>query len=118
MAGTWTGLGYARRVDVHLRAAFPNLQTRIFETVENRFLIVFDRSQQDASAIAGEFDHAIRFVAVAEQLANEAPAEFLREIEPLSDAEASGSFVGLPMPMRTFNTLVAARFPDVPVIGI
>jgi hypothetical protein len=43
--------GWVRRADVSLRAAYPNLMTRIFEVAPHNFVIVFDKALQDASAI-------------------------------------------------------------------
>jgi hypothetical protein len=110
--------GYALRVDVQLRARFPNLVTRIFETSVNQYLIVFDRALQDAQAIAEEYENRIRFMTVGAHLSNEIPASFLREISPLTDIDAAGSMAGLPLRMIDLDALVLSRFPDLPIIGL
>lgn len=110
--------GYALRVDAHLRARFPNLVTRTFETSPERFVISFDRALQDASAISKEFDEGIRLAGLGITLSNEAPQSFLAELPPLGDDEAAGTMAGLALSISDIDTLVASRFPEFPIVGL
>lgn len=110
--------GYARRIDADLRARIPLLATRIFEVVEHSFMIVIDPAMQNVAEIAEEFDSEIRFVATHIVLCNQVPETYLREIQGLSDEEAGGSLMGLPVPMPELDSLVLSRFPDLPIHGL
>lgn len=118
MDGTISYVGFARRIDAHLRSAYPNLLTRIYEVETNRFVITFDSAQKDAAEIAEEFDRSIRFVTVPVNLSNEPPAEYLREIPPLSDSEAGGKMVGLPLRQIDLLNLLISRFPDAGIVSV
>ena len=109
--------GYVRRIDALLRSTYPNLVTRIYEVETDRFVITFDSAFEDASAIAEEFDNSIRFLTVAVTLSNTPPVKYLREIPPLSDAEASGNMAGLPLRAIDLLNLLVSRFPDAGIIS-
>jgi hypothetical protein len=94
------------------------LITRIFEISPDQYSIVFDHALQDAKVVADEFANSIRFIALNAQLSNELPKSFVREITPLTDADAAGSVVGLPMNMGAFDSLLLSRFHDLPIVGL
>jgi hypothetical protein len=110
--------GYVQRIDAHLRARFPNLDTRIFEISPNQYSIVFDRALQNSQVIAKEYENSIRFLGVGARLSNDMPATFLKEIEPLGDSTAAGSMAGLPLRMHDLDSMLLSRFPDLPIIGV
>jgi hypothetical protein len=111
--------GYVRRIDVLLRADYPNLITRIFEVAREQFVIVFDRAIQDASAIAQHFEGQIRLATVTVTLANDPPTTYLREIEPISDRAVARKHEGIPLRRFELVNLLAARFPDLPeIVGV
>ncbi len=118
MNATTSFTGYARRIDAQLRSTYPNLVTRIYEVKTNRFMITFDSALKDASAIAEEFDKSIRFAGMAVTLSNTSPVEYLREIGPLTDAEASGSMIGLPLRSIDILNLLVSRFPDSGIVSV
>lgn len=105
---------WARRADVALRAKYPNLTTRIFETTPQAFVIVFDKALQDASAIDVE---EVRPVTLQLQIANDVPPH-LREIEPIRDADLSLHYEGFPFTIHELFNLVAARFRNLPIADI
>ena len=110
--------GYVKRIDALLRARFPNLVTRIFEVRHNTFEIVFDRDLQDASDIANEFDYTIRFVTVGVTLSNTPPYTYLNEIQPFTDAEASGYMAGLPLTRIDVLNFLVSRFPKAGILDV
>jgi hypothetical protein len=109
--------GWLRRMDVNLRARYPNLVTRLFEVALNRFVIVFDKSLQDADAIREEFER-IRFATLAVTISNETPSKILREIKPIADRDLGRGYEGLPLSIPDLVNLLAARFPDVPIVAV
>ena len=110
--------GYVKRIDALLRASFPNLVTRIFEVKQHQFTIVFDHNLQDASDIANEFDNCIRFITVNVNLSNTLPHTYLNEIQPFTDAEASGCMAGLPLRRIDVLNFLVARFPDAGILDV
>ena len=118
MNATTSYAGYVRRIDARLRSIHPNLVTQIYEVETNRFVITFDSALEDASAISDEFDNSIRFMTVAVTLSNMAPVNYLREISPLSDAEASGNMAGLMLRAIDLLNLLVSRFPDAGIISV
>ena len=103
--------GYARRIDVSLRARYPHLRTRLFELQKDKFRIIFDSSQQDAQSISEEFNDSIRFLTVHVTLANTLPELYLRELPILSDEDAIAEMCGLPLPKLDLVNILTARFP-------
>ena len=110
--------GYARRIDVMLRARYPHLQTRLFEVVKDTFQIVFASNLLDADSISEEFDNSIRFLTVNVTLSNTPPNAFIREITLLSDEDAIGNMIGLPLRRIDLVNLLASRFPDAGVVDV
>jgi len=106
---------WIRRTDVSLRTHYPNLITRIFEIAPHQFLIVFDKSLQDAAQI--DFEQ-IRFVTLQAKISNEIPVNFIREIPPLADNELAHNFEGFPFTRPQLFNLVVGRFPDFPIVAI
>ena len=111
-------VGQVRRIDVHLRHRYPHLVTKIFEVAENRFVITFDSALQDASVIAEEFHRSIRFITAPVTVANTAPENYLREIPTLSDADALGDTIGLPLRTLDLRNLLSSRFPDIAIADV
>lgn len=111
-------VGRVRRIDAHLRHRYPNLVTNLYEIASNRFLIVFDRSIQDASHIESEFNDSIRFATTDVSVTNDVPSTYLRTIPPLSDAEALSHMVGLPLSRIQVLNILLSRFPDVDIVTV
>lgn len=107
--------GWIRRADVTLRIHYPNLVTRIFEVAPGQFRIVFDCSLQDAKVV--NFDE-FRPVTLRATVSNEIPAAFVREIATIPDTELARNFEGFPFNKIQLFNLVAARFPDLPIVSV
>ncbi len=108
--------GWVRRADVSLRAAYPNLVTRIFEVAPLSFAIVFDRSLQEASTI--DFANKIRPVTLRAEISNEIPQHYLREIEPIRDSELALHYEGFPFTQNQLFNLIVSRFPHLALAEI
>ena len=104
--------GQVRRIDAMLRSRFPNLRTRIFEVRDHAFVIVFDSELQISDEISEEFHDSIRFITVPVTLSNHIPQSYISELFPLSDEDATGGMIGLPLRLADLLNLLASRFPD------
>ena len=104
--------GYARRIDVSLRARYPHLRTRLFELQKDKFQIIFDSSQQDAQSISEEFNDSICFMTVHVTLTNTIPESYVRELPTLSDEDALAEMCGLPLRRLDLVNILTARFPN------
>ena len=107
-----------RRIDAMLRSRFPNLRTRIFEVRAHAFVIVFDSELQISDEISEEFHDSIRFITVPVTLSNHIPQSYISELFPLSDEDATGGMVGLPLRRVDLLNLLASRFPDAGIIHV
>jgi hypothetical protein len=107
--------GWIRRADVSLRTHYPNLVTRLFEIGPHQFLIVFDRSLQNAAQVDFE---KYRPVTLQARISNEVPATYIREIPSLPDDQLARNFEGFPFNARDLFNLVVGRFPDLPIVSI
>lgn len=105
-----------RRTDVALRAAYPQLRTRIFQIAPFAYRIVFDEAVLRAETIRDDFEANIRPVTLQVQISNDIPANFLREIPPLRDHELASGFAGLPMNRQDIRTILYGRIPTLPDI--
>ncbi|MDP9412503.1 MAG: hypothetical protein M3Q08_00030 [Pseudomonadota bacterium] len=103
----------AKQIDVALRARYPFLKTRLFQTGHDRYLIWFDAHQLDASLIAREFDQEICFASMAVTLNNVLPTIYEAELEPLRDRDI-GNLAGQPLSVYDLRLLLAGRLPDLP----
>lgn len=103
-----------RRVDVALRAAYPQLVTRIFQITPFAYSIVFDRSVLDATQIRNDFQANIRPVTLQVDVSNAVPRNFLRELLPIADHELARGFAGLPLTRNDIRAILAGKFPDLP----
>jgi hypothetical protein len=110
--------GYTRRIDVGLRARFPNLQTRIFEISSDRYVIVFDKNLMEAEEIRDHFNNKIKQVTVVVDISNDLPSTYLREIPPIRDQDLSCGYEGLPLRKFDLFNILASRFPDLPILDI
>ena len=110
--------GQVRRIDALLRSRFPHLRTRIFEIRAHHFTIVFDSELQSAQEISEDFDNAIRFMTVPVTLSNHVPETYVSEIASLSDEDATGSMIGLPLRCIDLLNLLTSRFPDAGIIRV
>jgi len=106
-----------RRIDVELRSRFPHLLTRLYEVDLLSYVIVFDAELQDAQKIAKEFDGQIRWVTVPVRISNDTPPTYRRQLTPIQDTELARDFAGMSLTTFAFENLVAARFPELVVIG-
>lgn len=101
-----------RRTDASLRTRFPHLMTEIFEVKPYTFQIVFDAAQGDAAAIGSIFDNQIRPVTAHVKLSNHRPDNPVRQLRPMTDAEASSEMAGLPLRSIDLLNLLLSRYPD------
>jgi hypothetical protein len=106
-----------RRIDVQLRSRFPHLPTRIYDVHPFGYVIVFDAELLDAQKIEKEFDGQIRWLTVPVRISNDRPPAYRRELAPIQDSELAHDFAGMSLSTFAFENLVAARFPELSVIG-
>lgn len=97
-----------------LRAAYPQLETRLFQIGPHAFRIVFDRSILSADKIRDEFEHNVCPMTLQVEVSNDVPANFLREISPMGDHELALGFAGFPLTRDDIRTILSGKFPELP----
>jgi len=107
-----------RRTDASLRARYPYLTTEIFEVKPYTFQIVFDAVQEDAATIGPIFDNQIRPVTAHVKLSNHRPGSPIRQLRPMTDAEASSEMAGLPLRTIDLLNLLLSRYPNCGVFDL
>jgi len=106
---------WVRRADVALRAQYPNLITRIFETQADAYVVVFDQTAQDAAAVDVD---KVRPVTLRMSVSNTVPSSYLRELELISDRDLARNFEGFPFSKLQLLNLIRSRFPDLPIFAV
>ena len=101
-----------------LRSRFPNLHTRSFEVGIHQFEIIFDTELQNADEISEEFHSSIRFMTVPVTLSNQVPQSYISELVPLSDEDAMGGMIGIPLRCVDLLNLLASQFPAAGIIRV
>ena len=101
-----------RRTDASLRARYPHLTTEIFEVTPHTFQIVFDSVLEQAAVIGPIFDGQIRPATAHVMLSNRRPDSPIRQLRPMTDAEASSEMAGLPLRTIDLLNLLLSRYPD------
>ena len=107
-------ISIVRRTDVHFRAKFPHLETRIFEIEVNHFLIVFESDQLVAGSIEEEFQQTIRPIAHWIDISNEIPEHFLKEVPSIKDDEVADRFEGFSYSFTDIRDILLSKYPDLP----
>lgn len=102
--------GWVRRVDLLLRARYPELKTRIFNLdgcYHQIYCIkISDKEFQEIEPI---FDREIRFVTLAVKLTNKLPKNYKEELRIIEDSEL-GSFEGLCMTVNDLLDTIEGKF--------
>ncbi|MEQ1711366.1 MAG: hypothetical protein ABL908_08185 [Hyphomicrobium sp.] len=107
-----------RRVDANLRSTYPFLKTRLFALGPHQYVIVFDRQDLPAQAIADEFANEIRFITLQVGVSNDVPSRCLRELEPIADHAIAASYHGLPFNETDLTHILKGKFPALPINGL
>lgn len=110
--------GQIRRIDALLRARFPHLETDIYETRPNRYVIVVPPDIERVERISAEFDHSIRFATVPASLSNTRPDAYIRHVAGLADQACTGTMAGLPLTLNDLINLLLSNFPDLDVADV
>lgn len=105
-----------RRTDVALRAAYPHLVTRIFELAPHRYVICFSKEQLHASTVSEYFQKSIRPVAVAIELANGVPSNYLSELAVIADDRLARGLEGFSFTHDEIGDILLSRYPDLPLL--
>lgn len=105
--------GYARRTDLYLRSAHPELETEIYRIDENNFSIYCKGEIEEFDKLKEEFNYSIRLVSSCTELVKTKPKEFLEIIPNISDKDISKNFEGIPMSKAILLNLLKSKFKDV-----
>lgn len=107
-----------RRVDLKLRARYPELSTRIFGFENGYYGILCDPSNVPFSELKTEFDRSIRPITTPVQLIETPPEKYLARIDPLEDHEIGLSHAGMTFTAVDLVNLLASKFPNVSFVSV
>lgn len=114
----WDFSGQARRIDLHLRAKYPLLKTRLFKSENYRFIIFISNPEIDIVSLQQEFDHSIRFATAPVSLVNKIPEKYNEELEVISDDNIPCAFEGVPLSVGDFINFIRCKYPTIIVSNL
>ncbi|NOJ25727.1 hypothetical protein [Vibrio coralliilyticus] len=88
---------WCKRIDLHFRAKYPNINTRIFKVDTYRYSIVLIEEVDNFDELSKEFDESIRYITAPVFLEQSVPAQFEYELEQISDSKIPSNFEGFPL---------------------
>lgn len=88
---------WCRRIDLHFRAKYPNINTRIFKVDTYRYSIVLTDEVDNFEELSKEFDQSICYITAPVFLEQLVPQQFEYELEQIPDSQIPSNFEGFPL---------------------
>ena len=89
--------GWCRRIDLHFRAQFPHLNTRLFKINDYHYQLYLVDPISNFSEISNVFDREIRFLTAPINLVMNLPETYSFEIAKITDDKIPSKFEGYPL---------------------
>ncbi|MEX0287949.1 MAG: hypothetical protein AB3N14_02470 [Flavobacteriaceae bacterium] len=105
--------GLVRKTDLLLRAEFPYLETTIYQTENERFVIHLKNKKIDFETIDHEFEKSIRPIFVPLKLSLRKPKGKPRIIAQLEDKDIPKGLQGILMPKHKWADMLMSKFPNI-----
>ena len=106
-------IGPVRRVDLHLRAEYPEFQTTIYRMTADDFLIHIKNLKVDFETINKEFEEKIKPILTRVKLTKKVPNNYLEIVPSMLDTEISKGLEGILMTKSEWIKLLAVKFPKI-----
>lgn len=107
-----------RRTDLELRCAYPELETVIYKINSVEYVIHCMEFQGDFIKLSKEFNHEIRPIASPAKLAESAPLDYEKKLQPISFENPVDEFCASVVTEAEVRGLVEAKFYDVEIVRI
>ena len=110
--------GWCRRIDLHFRARFPHLNTRIFKIDNYEYQLFLVDSIDNFEEINNIFDNKIKILTAPIKLVMNIPQTYKYEIEKIIDDEIPSKFEGYPFTNNQLYNHILSIHSDVKVSKI
>ena len=110
--------GWCRRIDLHFRAQFPHLNTRLFKLDDYEYQLFLIDSVNNFEEISRIFDDQIKTLTAPIDLVINIPKIYKYEIEKITDDKIPSKFEGYPFTNNQLYIHVLSIHPDVQVSKI
>lgn len=106
-----------RRMDLHLRAKFPYLNTIIYKMEKSSYKI-FIENYKDFNQISDYFHHNIRYMATNVTLINITPDNFSSILPKICDTDISKDFEGVSFTIPSLKNYIYSKYPEINFVSI
>ena len=89
--------GWCRRIDLHFRAQFPYLNTRLFKINDYEYQLYLVDPVNNFTEISNIFDREVKFLTAPINLVVEIPETYKIELEKITDDRIPSKFEGCPL---------------------
>ncbi len=108
-----------RRIDLNLRAEYPYLQTKIYQTEPYKYFIyIKTKPIDDFNKLDSEFKSKIKFMGTPVCITQDEPMEKTKIITQITDDEIASDGAGIPLRHFDIVNLVIERFPDCGLVSV
>jgi len=105
--------GLVRKSDLLLRAEFPDLETTIYQTDKDDFVIYIKNKKVDFETVEHEFEKSIRPIFVPLKLSLKKPKDHTKIITNLEDKDIPKGLQGVLMQKFRWADMLMSKFPDI-----
>lgn len=109
--------GQSRRMDLHLRADFPYLSTRIYKIAEHSYKI-YVVNYKDFDELYQHFDYKIRYVTTDVKLVDIVPNSYISILSQIDDKNISKDFEGISFTNPLLLEHIEAKYPDTAILEL
>ncbi|HBC04961.1 MAG TPA: hypothetical protein DC015_12425, partial [Aequorivita sp.] len=105
--------GLVRKTDLNLRAKYPELQTFIYQTSDDSFIIYIKNRKVDFGTIEEEFEKSIKPIFLPVAISTRKPKGKTKLIPSLEDRDIPNGMQGVLMPMSRWADMLMSKFPHI-----
>lgn len=110
--------GEVRRIDLHLRTLYVEIETIIYKISDTDYRIFIKEFSESVQDLQDKFQRKIRFIGTPVALTVDHILEYKAIIPPINDKEIARNFEGLPMNTSDLYNLLLIKFPDINIYKI
>tara|TARA_R110000744_G_scaffold380532_1_gene501832 strand:- start:3103 stop:5025 length:1923 start_codon:yes stop_codon:yes gene_type:complete len=103
--------GLIRKADLNLRSKYPELQTVIYQTLDDSFVIQITNRKVDLVAVEQEFEKSIKPIFLRVVLSKRKPRRKIILVPSLEDKDIPKGMQGVLMPIFRWADMLMSKFP-------
>lgn len=103
--------GLIRKADLNLRSKYPELQTVIYQTLDDSFVIQIKNRKVDLVTVEQEFEKSIKPIFLRVSLSKRKPKRKVTLVPSLEDKDIPKGMQGILMSMSRWANMLMSKFP-------